>query len=81
MSVVPVVVAYPISLLTNYRFVNLIILAIMSVVCGIADSILEQRAYPEGAPWLVGDNQSGDNPKINGLITAIFALITYVFLS
>lgn len=55
----------------------MLILAIMAVVCGIADSLLEQYYYPLGAPWLYGDSQSDDNPKINGLITFIFALITF----
>ncbi|KAI1791768.1 hypothetical protein LXA43DRAFT_392905 [Ganoderma leucocontextum] len=58
-------------------FINLMILAVMAIVCGIVDSVLEQRNYPLGAPWLYGDNQSDDNPKINGLITAVFALITF----
>ena len=49
----------------------------MAIVCGIVDSVLEQRNYPLGAPWLYGDTQSDDNPKINGLTTAIFALITF----
>ena len=39
--------------------------------------MLEQRNYPLGAPWLYGDNLSDDNPRINGLITAVFALITF----
>ena len=50
----------------------------MAVVCGVVDSILEKRDFPRGAPWLFADDQSSDNPRINGLITAIFALITFV---
>lgn len=49
----------------------------MGVACGVADSLLEQHYYPLGAPWLYGDTQSDDNPKINGLITFIYALITF----
>ncbi|KAJ7171938.1 phospholipid-translocating ATPase [Mycena filopes] len=56
---------------------NLIILATMAVACGISDSILEKRLYPEGAPWLFDDNGSEDNPKFNGLVTWAFALITF----
>lgn len=56
---------------------NLAILAIMAVVCGIADSKIEATQYPEGAPWLYGDDISSDNPRINGLITWAFALITF----
>jgi hypothetical protein len=59
-------------------FINLIVLAIMAVACAIADAILEQRFYPLGAPWLYADNQSDDNPQINGLVTWAFALITLV---
>ncbi|PPQ72461.1 hypothetical protein CVT26_003714 [Gymnopilus dilepis] len=58
-------------------FINLILLAIMAVVCGIVDSVLEHRLYPEGAPWLYDENRSGDNPSINGLVTFAFALITF----
>ena len=58
--------------------VNLALLALMAVVCGIADSQIEKQLYPEGAPWLYDDNTSYDNPNINGLITWAFALITFV---
>ena len=63
-----------------HSFLNLIILAIMAIGCAIADAVLEERYYPEGAPWLYGDNQTTDNPHINGLVTWAFALITSVFL-
>ncbi|CAK5277213.1 unnamed protein product [Mycena citricolor] len=56
---------------------NLILLAVMAVVCGIADSQLEKRDYPRGAPWLFDDDRSDNNPRINGLITWAFALITF----
>ena len=59
-------------------FINLLLLAVMAVACAIADSTLEKRYYPLGAPWLFDDNQNDDNPSINGLITWAFALITYV---
>ena len=60
------------------RFINLMILALMAISCGVVDSILEHRDYPRGAPWLYGANTSGDNPSINGLVTFAFALITCV---
>ena len=60
------------------RFVNLILLALMATACGVVDSVLEHRDYPESAPWLYGDNRPGNNPSINGLVTFCFALITYV---
>ncbi len=49
----------------------------MATALGIADAILEQRDYPLGAPWLYEDDRSSDNPQINGLITWLFALITF----
>lgn len=60
-----------------HSFINLGILACMSVALGIADAILEQRYFPLGAPWLYDDTHSDDNPKINGLVTWAFALITF----
>ncbi|KAF7295629.1 Phospholipid-transporting ATPase [Mycena indigotica] len=56
---------------------NLLILAAMAVACGISDSVLEKRYYPQGALWLYGDNTSSDNPSYNGLVTWAFALITF----
>ncbi|THH12000.1 hypothetical protein EW145_g295 [Phellinidium pouzarii] len=58
-------------------FINLTLLAAMAIVCGVVDSILEKRFFPKGAPWLIDDNWSDDNPRINGLLTAVFALITF----
>jgi len=60
------------------RLVNLFILAVIAIVCAIADSRLEVEFFPLGAPWLFGDTLSDDNPKINGLVTWAFALLTYV---
>ncbi|KAF5331003.1 hypothetical protein D9619_005242 [Psilocybe cf. subviscida] len=58
-------------------FVNLGILATMATVCAIADSALEKKYFPLGAPWLFGDDRSDDNPRINGIITFAFALLTF----
>ncbi|PCH37630.1 phospholipid-translocating P-type ATPase [Wolfiporia cocos MD-104 SS10] len=58
-------------------FINLVILAVMAVACGIVDAILEQHYYPLGAPWLYADDQSDNNPHVNGVITWAFALITF----
>ena len=63
-------------LIANSSVINLSILAVLAVICAVADSILEQRYFPLGAPWLFRDNLSGDNPKINGLVTFAFALLT-----
>ncbi|KAG9318662.1 hypothetical protein JVU11DRAFT_755 [Chiua virens] len=57
--------------------VNLALLALMAIVCGIVDSVIENQQYLEGAPWLYDDDTSYDNPSINGLITWAFALITF----
>ena len=51
----------------------------MAVACGIVDAINEQKDFPEGAYWLFDDNQSGDNPHINGLVTWANALITCAY--
>ncbi|KAI9508448.1 phospholipid-translocating P-type ATPase [Russula earlei] len=56
---------------------NLVLLGVMAVVCGVVDTILEHHYYPKQAPWLFRDNRSGDNPSINGLITLLFAFITF----
>jgi len=58
---------------------NLVLIATMAVVCAIIDSVLEHRYYPRQAPWLFGDNGRFDNPSVNGLITLLFAFITFVF--
>lgn len=58
-------------------FINLGILAAMAVALGIADAVLEQRFFPLNAPWLFRDTRNDDNPHINGLITTVFALITF----
>ena len=63
-------------LIAKSSVINLGILAVMAVACAIADSILERRFYPLGAPWLYLDNSTDDNPQINGLVTWAFALLT-----
>ncbi|KIK68118.1 hypothetical protein GYMLUDRAFT_36948 [Collybiopsis luxurians FD-317 M1] len=57
--------------------VNLLLIAIMAVVCAIADSTLEKHYAPLGAPWLFSDDHPGDNPSANGGITWAFALLTF----
>jgi phospholipid-translocating ATPase len=41
------------------------------------NSVLENKYYPLGAPWLYNDNEPDNNPNINGLITWAFALVTF----
>ncbi|KAJ2928030.1 hypothetical protein H1R20_g9061, partial [Candolleomyces eurysporus] len=57
--------------------VNLGIIAAVAVVCAIADSMLQVKYFELNAPWLYGADQSDDNPRINGLITWAFALLTF----
>ncbi|KAF6763652.1 phospholipid-translocating ATPase [Ephemerocybe angulata] len=57
--------------------INLIIIAAVAVICAIADSMLQVKYYELAAPWLYGDNLSDDNPRINGLITWAYALLTF----
>ncbi|KAG8905995.1 hypothetical protein FRB99_007852 [Tulasnella sp. 403] len=58
-------------------FINLILLAVMAVVCAIVDAIIETRGHNQGAPWEFGTDRKGDNPRINGAITFGNALITF----
>ncbi|KAG5643212.1 hypothetical protein DXG03_001330 [Asterophora parasitica] len=49
----------------------------MATCCAIADSLLQVKYFPMGAPWLYGADLSDDNPRINGLITWAFSLLTF----
>ncbi|KAJ7744516.1 phospholipid-translocating ATPase [Mycena maculata] len=57
--------------------INLLIMFLMAVACGIGDSVLEHQYEPRSAPWLYEDDTSGDNPSINGLVTWAFAFLTF----
>ncbi|KAF7301327.1 Phospholipid-transporting ATPase [Mycena indigotica] len=57
--------------------INLFILFLMTVACAIGDSVLEHYYQHRSAPWLYGDDTSGDNPSINGLVTWAFAFLTF----
>ncbi|KAF5390550.1 hypothetical protein D9757_002774 [Collybiopsis confluens] len=57
--------------------INLLLIAIMAVVCAIVDSTLEKHYAPLGAPWLFSDDHSDDNPSVNGGITWAFGLLTF----
>ncbi|KAF8077575.1 phospholipid-translocating ATPase [Lyophyllum atratum] len=58
-------------------FINLIILGALAICCAIADSLLQVKYLPLGAPWLYGADLSDDNPRINGLITWAYSLLTF----
>ncbi|KDQ06150.1 hypothetical protein BOTBODRAFT_39791 [Botryobasidium botryosum FD-172 SS1] len=58
-------------------FINLVLLAVMAVVCAIVDSVLEKRAFAGNSYWTFGEGGKGDNPSINGLVTFANALITF----
>ncbi|GAA5841978.1 hypothetical protein JCM11251_001433 [Rhodosporidiobolus azoricus] len=58
-------------------FLNLFLLALMTIMCALADHYIQVDMYPEGAPWLFNANRSDDNPNINGVITWANALIAY----
>ncbi|GAA5987172.1 hypothetical protein JCM11641_002155 [Rhodosporidiobolus odoratus] len=58
-------------------FLNLFLLALMTIMCALADHYIQVDKYPEGAPWLFNDNRSDDNPNINGIITWANALIAF----
>ncbi|CAK5275664.1 unnamed protein product [Mycena citricolor] len=57
--------------------INLSIMCALAVACAIGNSVLEHHYASRNAPWLYGDNIPGDNPSINGLITFIFAFLTF----
>ncbi|KAJ3822147.1 phospholipid-translocating ATPase [Lentinula raphanica] len=57
--------------------INLALIAIMAVVCAIADSELEKDYVDRNAPWLYSDDHPDDNPTANGGITWAFALLTF----
>ncbi|EEB88362.1 hypothetical protein MPER_13839, partial [Moniliophthora perniciosa FA553] len=66
--------------MTPQVMINLALIFVMAAVCAIVDSTLEKEYYPLDAPWLFGANQSDDNPSINGIITFLFALLTFQIL-
>jgi len=49
----------------------------MTVMCALADHYIQVEKTPEGAYWLYGNDQSDDNPNINGIITWANALIAF----
>ncbi|KAJ6515969.1 phospholipid-translocating ATPase [Mycena sanguinolenta] len=57
--------------------INLLLLFLMAVACAIGDSVLEHHFEPRNAPWLFDDDRSTDNPSINGLITWVYAFLTF----
>ncbi|KAJ7228736.1 hypothetical protein GGX14DRAFT_414568 [Mycena pura] len=57
--------------------INLLILFLLAVACAIGDSVLEHQYEPRSAPWLYGDDESSDNPSLNGLVTWAFAFLTF----
>lgn len=58
-------------------YVNLTLLAVVAVVCAIANSQLEKHYFAESAYWEYGAIYSDDNPRINGLVAFGNALITF----
>ncbi|GAA5954486.1 hypothetical protein JCM3765_004472 [Sporobolomyces pararoseus] len=58
-------------------FLNLFLLALMTVMCAVVDHFLEKQYYREGGYWMYGADRSSDNPNINGIITWANALIAF----
>lgn len=56
---------------------SLIILALVSTACAIADHILEEYYFQRAAYWEYGAVHSDDNPRINGVIAFANSLITF----
>ncbi|KIY66080.1 phospholipid-translocating P-type ATPase [Cylindrobasidium torrendii FP15055 ss-10] len=57
--------------------INLALLFFLAAICAVVDSILEHHYYPLDAPWLFADDQSDDNPSINGIVTFVFGILTF----
>ncbi|WWC87350.1 uncharacterized protein L201_002239 [Kwoniella dendrophila CBS 6074] len=56
---------------------NLLILALIAMVCAIVDHINEVRWNREQSYWMLYADSSGDNPNVNGIITFLNAFITF----
>ena len=58
-------------------YINLAIIAIIAIVCAIADAQLEKYYFNRSAYWEFGAVHHDDNPNINGLISFANSLITF----
>jgi phospholipid-translocating ATPase len=58
-------------------FLNLLLLALMCIMCAVGDAILEHRYYRQDAYWGVFATLNDDNPRINGVIAFANAMITF----
>ncbi|KAH8914962.1 phospholipid-translocating P-type ATPase [Atractiella rhizophila] len=58
-------------------FLNLALLGVMCVLCGVGDHFLEVYYYHRNSYWTVNENRSDDNPNFNGLITFLNGMITF----
>ncbi|GJN88512.1 hypothetical protein Rhopal_001478-T1 [Rhodotorula paludigena] len=58
-------------------FLNLFLLALMTIMCALGDHFIQVEREGDGAYWLYGNNLSDDNPSINGVITWANALIAF----
>lgn len=58
-------------------YINLAIIAIIAIVCAIADAQLEKRYFDQRAYWEFGAVNGDDNPNINGLVSFANSLITF----
>ena len=56
---------------------NLVLMAIISTVCAIVDHYEEVTWYAQNAYWTINDNESGNNPMVNGIITFFNGFITF----
>ncbi|WFD42980.1 P-type phospholipid transporter [Malassezia psittaci] len=64
-------------IMNDMVYINLFIIAVIAVVCAIADAQLEKHYFNRGAYWEYGAVHSDDNPRINGLIAFANSLITF----
>lgn len=64
-------------LMNKMVYVNLAIIAIVGVVCAIADAQLEKYYFARSAYWEYMATQKDDNPSLNGLVSFANSLITF----
>lgn len=56
---------------------NLGVLGIIAMICAVVGHVLETEWTADGAYWMLYNDTSGDNPRINGLWTFFNATITF----
>ncbi|CDZ97705.1 phospholipid-translocating p-type atpase [Phaffia rhodozyma] len=56
---------------------SICLLGIAGIICGVIDHFHEKKYFSLNAYWTLYDDQSDDNPVINGVFTFLNSLITF----